>query len=226
MGAYYDDAVVKELTDSIVARGESLLQIFREHDDEREQATFLHRQAGPMPFDTIIDAGCGTGAMARHWHAVDPSLKFKLLNIGAAQLAHADPDMEQSVGDIEAMPYPPACANGVVFSYVLGHCDLDKALSEAWRVLRPGGWIFIYDMATMEQRIRVLNYDIRPARDLFKAIRRQGFHCPKAWINAGKSMSKVCIGECGSLDQLKTLLEGAYSISLKFHKPTGEAHEC
>lgn len=225
MGAYYDDAQVKELTDAVVARGESLLQIFREHDDEREQADFLRRQADPLPGDTIIDAGCGTGAMARHWHEADASLKFKLLNIGEAQLKHADPDMEQSVGDLEAMPYPPACANGVVFSYVLGHCDLDKALSEAWRVLRPGGWIFIYDMASMQQS-RVLNYDIRPMRDLFKAIQRHGFHWPQAWINAGKSMSKVCIGECGGLDQLKALLEGVSSISMKFHKPTGEAHEC
>jgi SAM-dependent methyltransferase len=105
----------------------------------------------------VLDMGCGSGRAtimvltARpgtmvtaldNWSAdyIDHNSEARLLAnaeaVGAAQR------VQVATGDMRAMPFPDASFDGVVSTYAIDHLPREgttKALSEAARVLRPGG---------------------------------------------------------------------------------------
>ncbi|MEA2304149.1 MAG: hypothetical protein QOH43_1429 [Solirubrobacteraceae bacterium] len=95
----------------------------------------------PPPGTLTIDVGCGEGRVARELsrrgHRVlgiegSPTL--------AAAARAADPPVEVRVADAADMPVPDGAADLAVASMtLLNFDDLDKAVAEVARVLRPGG---------------------------------------------------------------------------------------
>ncbi len=102
----------------------------------------------------IVDAGCGTGDLAR-----------ALAERGAEVIALEPEPMQAAVnrqsldgGPIaffetgaEAMPSTDASVDGVIFSKSLHHVPaglMHQALGEALRVLRPGGFLYILEPET------------------------------------------------------------------------------
>ncbi|HVR72208.1 MAG TPA: class I SAM-dependent methyltransferase [Vicinamibacteria bacterium] len=90
-----------------------------------------------------LEVGCGTGLfldqVARSGatlHALDLSTHL-LARTRARVAGHAHVSLQ--CGNAEQMPYPDACFDAVYGSSVLHHLDLDRALREVFRVLRPGG---------------------------------------------------------------------------------------
>jgi SAM-dependent methyltransferase len=92
----------------------------------------------------LLDAGCGFGEVARLMRCERPDLDFILLNENALQLSHA-PSMRRVQADMHALPLADASVDGVMFCYSLCHTDISVALTEAARVTRPGGFLFVYD---------------------------------------------------------------------------------
>lgn len=100
----------------------------------------------------VLDVGCGTGAVTRALVDVrgvgeviglDPSPIFVEK---ARELARALPQVTFRAGDGRALPFPDAFFDLVVFHTTLCHVpDPEKALLEAHRVLRPSGWLAVFD---------------------------------------------------------------------------------
>jgi ubiquinone/menaquinone biosynthesis C-methylase UbiE len=101
---------------------------------------------------TALDAGCGTGAVARvladlpgvrEVLGIDPSPIF----IAKAQeLAKGMSRLSFRTGDARALEFPDASFDFVVFHTVLCHVpEPERALREAHRVLRSGGWLAVFD---------------------------------------------------------------------------------
>ena len=65
-------------------------------------------------------------------------------------------------GDFQKMPLEAATFDAVMFNYSLGHGLLDACISEAARVLRPGGVSFIYDLTTNDQAYVIPCVGCRP----------------------------------------------------------------
>ena len=104
---------------------------------------------------SVLDAGCGYG-----WnlvHLLREGCEVFALDADAAAIDHVRklsaslntglPDQNFQVGRIEAMPFPDSCADVVLCSAVL-HFSRDEAqfracLAEMWRVLKPGGMLFV-----------------------------------------------------------------------------------
>lgn len=97
--------------------------------------------------EAVLDIGCGTGASLRH-----------ALSKGAAKLVGVDLDRmilhakEASLGmpidyfsaTAEALPFEDVAFDGILAVNSIHHWnDRAKGLSEARRVLKPGGWIAI-----------------------------------------------------------------------------------
>jgi 2-polyprenyl-6-hydroxyphenyl methylase / 3-demethylubiquinone-9 3-methyltransferase len=92
----------------------------------------------PMhPGSLVVDIGCGAGLMApylaEHRHVgVD-------LSVDSLQLA-AEHDVEAIRGDVTALPLADRVADLVVAGEIFEHVDdLDSAVAEIARVLKPGG---------------------------------------------------------------------------------------
>lgn len=118
---------------------------------------FGHRTdllALPGLFDeewTLGDLGCGTGQVAaavapfvRRVIAVDQSRA--MLAAARARLRGVE-NVEIRSGDLEELPIEDRELDAAVLLLVLHYLvDPAKALSEAWRVLKPGGRLLVMDM--------------------------------------------------------------------------------
>jgi len=95
----------------------------------------------------ILDVGCGTGQSRQIY--IDRSSGYVGLDLSLGSLRVAQARFEGSgwmQADACRLPFGGATFDVVAFSSVLHHLpDRRAALSEAARVLRPGGWVFAFD---------------------------------------------------------------------------------
>ncbi len=106
-----------------------------------------------MPPMVIADLGAGEGAFAlllaqsaKKVIAVDTSAK--MIEVGREQaLRHGVKNVEYRLGDMEEVPIEDAEADLVFFSQSLHHAlHPERAIQEAWRILRPAGRVAILDL--------------------------------------------------------------------------------
>lgn len=110
------------------------------------------------PGDRVVDVGCGTG-----------DLTFACLDAGADSVVGLDfarPMLERArakairrgvegacwvLGDATRLPFPDAALDGWCSAFVVRNIpDLDAALAEAFRVLRPGGRLATLEVPRMD----------------------------------------------------------------------------
>lgn len=95
----------------------------------------------------LVDLGCGAGLLAPHLDG--KGYRHVGVDLSAKSLALAAEHGVQGVrGDVLALPLADGCADVVVAGEILEHVpDLPGAVSEACRVLRPGGLLVIDTLA-------------------------------------------------------------------------------
>ena len=100
----------------------------------------------------VLDAGCGTGAISRdlaRWANVDEVIGIDPSPVfleKARELAADIPNLRFEEGDARSLPYEDASFDAVIFHTCLCHVPgPEKAVEEAFRVLRPGGHVAIFD---------------------------------------------------------------------------------
>jgi SAM-dependent methyltransferase len=98
------------------------------------------------PFEApVLDLGCGDGFLASQLGGArmfDAGLDPDPASLGRAHAAAAH--RMQIAGDACALPFPEACFATVIANSVLEHIpDLDRAIQEIARTLRPGGRLLI-----------------------------------------------------------------------------------
>jgi SAM-dependent methyltransferase len=107
-------------------------------------------QMSPASGMSMLELGCGTGALwqeqGRH---LPPDCRLVLSDLSPGMLATARdnlPYMPQAVfyrGDAGGLPFNDGMFDMVAAHHMLYHVsDLQAALQEIRRVLRPGGWLF------------------------------------------------------------------------------------
>ncbi len=135
----------------------------------------------PQPGETIVDCAGGTGDIARRLarlasgaqrrrgganaRIVVVDFDEKMLTSGRAR--GGAPEIAWAVGDAQRLPLPDRSANAYVIAFGLRNVtDIPRALSEARRVLKPGGRFLCLEFS------RPVTEALRRAYDLysFKAI--------------------------------------------------------
>jgi SAM-dependent methyltransferase len=107
------------------------------------RARIFVEQGGLSAGRLALELGCGTGIFLEKVapagaRIVGLDLSADLLAKARARLV-AVTNVVLHRGNAERMPYAPSSFDTVYGSSVLHHLDLDRALGEVFRVLRPGG---------------------------------------------------------------------------------------
>jgi ubiquinone/menaquinone biosynthesis C-methylase UbiE/DNA-binding transcriptional ArsR family regulator len=110
--------------------------------------------AGPGPFERVVDLGTGSGRMLTLFGmkakcAIGLDLSQQMLNIARANVSRAGLDkVELRHGDIFSTRLPSGTADLVLVHQVLHYLsDPKTAVSEAARLVAPGGRLLIVDFA-------------------------------------------------------------------------------
>jgi demethylmenaquinone methyltransferase/2-methoxy-6-polyprenyl-1,4-benzoquinol methylase len=108
----------------------------------------------PQPGEVIIDCAGGTGDMARRFAKMarkaqerrgGPDATINIVDYNAEMIMAGierggEPEITWTVGDAQRLPLPDAYADAYVISFGIRNVtDIDAALREARRVLKPGG---------------------------------------------------------------------------------------
>jgi demethylmenaquinone methyltransferase / 2-methoxy-6-polyprenyl-1,4-benzoquinol methylase len=105
-----------------------------------------HLSAG----STLLDLGAGTGDLAREalrrqpdCHPVAADFTVEMMRIGKLRNKQ---HLDWSAADAQRLPFPDQAFDAVVSGFLLRNVtDLKLALSEQFRVLKPGGWMVALD---------------------------------------------------------------------------------
>jgi len=200
------------------------------------RATLLVERARLGPGRLALELGCGTAVflerVARSGARIlGLDLSPELL-AGARQRLAGVPNVRLARGNAEQMPCPDAGFDAVYGSSILHHLDLDAALAEVFRVLRPGGRLAFAEPNILNPQVAVMfhlgltkkYFGVSPDEMAFsrfravRALRRAGFadvavqpfdflhpSTPAPWIDR-----VVRLGE--SLERIPLLREMAGSL--------------
>jgi SAM-dependent methyltransferase len=147
--------VYAAVTELDAAAQERLVGVLETRGADPQQQALRRAFLGEVPFPAgarVLEVGCGTGVLTRvlaRWPGVgavvgvDPAPVFLAK---ARELAAALPNVAFREADGRALPFGDAGFDGVVFDSTLSHVPgPERALAEAFRVLRPGGVLAAFD---------------------------------------------------------------------------------
>lgn len=159
--------------------GWRLLQPHRFGQDDADHVGKLLHVAGFPRGSRVLDVGCGFGECANLMHAQRPDLSFVLLNFSGMQLAECPDGFERVQGDAHDLPFPSGTFDAVMFNAALGNMDAMVAIAEASRVLKPGGVLFLNELARIKgdntEMERLLSFRAYPQESLIAFVQSMGF---------------------------------------------------
>ena len=106
----------------------------------------LLRFFAPIANHRLLDAGCGKGRYARILLEQNPDARLTGLDISEQMLHSVPPGIGKVSGILTELPFADASFDGVYATESLEHAvDIERAVSEMCRILRPGGKLAIID---------------------------------------------------------------------------------
>lgn len=169
---------INRATDLSLEQGLRVMQTGFIGGSQAAHVEYLLKLIDPAPGAHIVDAGCGIGEVARLMAEQRPDLTFDLVNISEHQLRHAPTGaaFNPCLTDFTRNTLASGCADVVMFNSALCQMPINQALSEARRLLKPGGMLFVCDLSIAEYReIAQLYATFMPANDWGEVIERHGF---------------------------------------------------
>jgi ubiquinone/menaquinone biosynthesis C-methylase UbiE len=146
--------VYATIADADIAMQERLAEVLELRAADPAQREMLEDYTAGLelrPGSELLEVGCGTGAVSRylatlpgvaHVTGVDPSPLF----VERARELAGDAPVDFVAGDGQALELDDASFDAVVFHTSLCHMpERERALAEAFRVLRPGGQLAVFD---------------------------------------------------------------------------------
>jgi ubiquinone/menaquinone biosynthesis C-methylase UbiE len=101
---------------------------------------------GPLAGKRVLDVGCGKGRFARVFHQQEPEAQLWGLDISREMLRFAPEAIRTCAGSMTQLPFGDAVFDAAYATESLEHAvEIEKAVAEICRVVKPGGRIAIID---------------------------------------------------------------------------------
>ena len=159
-------------------------------------------------FSSLLDCGCGTGALLVPLREAFPGIPFTGIDLSEGMLGVAKarqlPDTVFLAGDCEALPFAEASFDVVLCCHSFHHYPHPRAFfSEAFRVLKKGGrlilrdntgslpWLLYYNLYQIPlQNFRSHSGDVRfySTREVARFLKKAGFLIEKNEMRKGHKL--------------------------------------
>jgi ubiquinone/menaquinone biosynthesis C-methylase UbiE len=101
----------------------------------------------------LLDVGTGPGVLLAEIARARPDVRVTGIDLSADMVAAAERNLSEfgarasvRLGDVADLPFEDGTFGLIVTSFSLHHwADVDRAVPELARVLRPGGQLYVYD---------------------------------------------------------------------------------
>jgi ubiquinone/menaquinone biosynthesis C-methylase UbiE len=118
--------------------------LYRYQRDPIDIRRWVLDRARRAPGARMLDVGCGPGRYLATVREAEPSSDALGMDLSAGMAAEASAFAPTVVGDAQAIPFPMDAFDVVLAAHMLYHVpDIDAALREIARVLRPDGTLLV-----------------------------------------------------------------------------------
>ena len=101
---------------------------------------------GDLHGKRVVDIGCGKGRFARIFHEQEPDAELWGLDISEEMLRFVPPGIRTRAGLMTELPFESGFFDAAYATESLEHAvEIEKAVAEMCRVVKPGGRIVIID---------------------------------------------------------------------------------
>jgi SAM-dependent methyltransferase len=110
------------------------------------------------PGMTVLELGCGTGSFTRELARSGADVVAIDVSPELLEMARANssaPNVQYQIQNAYALSYSEGTFDSVVGSSVLHHLEVEKALRDAYRVLKPGGTIYFTEPNMLNPQIAI-----------------------------------------------------------------------
>jgi ubiquinone/menaquinone biosynthesis C-methylase UbiE len=172
---------------------------------ERQLRDNTVKLAGVQPGNSVLEIGCATGSLTlAAKQAAGPGGRVCAIDIIPGMIEYsrnkareAGVDIQFQTGSIDSIPFPDNQFDVVMCSFMIFHMSETtrmKGLAEIWRVLKPGGRLFIADLALPRQPFqrfiaeKFLGFSQLPElSELLPVLKQKGFDS----IETGSSAFRI-----------------------------------
>ncbi len=106
----------------------------------------IREHLGDLRGKRVLDVGCGKGRFARIYHEQEPAAEIWGLDISEEMLRSVPEGIHTRQGSMTELPFESGFFDGAYATESLEHAvEIEKAVHEICRVVKPGGHIAIID---------------------------------------------------------------------------------